>query len=183
MREGEAAARDFSSQAEVDQLDAVFAIDHDVFRLQVAVNHSSLVDVFERFADADGDAFRALGRELLFFVENLAQQPPFHPFHRHVHPAGVKLRQHLHHAGMIEFAADFGLAMEAIEEKRIALQFGMGNLEGHHASVAQVGGAEDGGHAAARDQAVDAVMIELVAGTQGGDHRGLPACVCLMQVP
>jgi len=118
-----------------------------------------------RFADADGDALGALGRELLFFIENLAQQTAFHPFHRHVHAAGVKLRQHLHDPGMIEFAADFGLAMEAVEEKWVALQFRMGNLEGYDASVAQVGGAEDGGHAAARDEAIDAVMIELLAGT------------------
>jgi hypothetical protein len=40
----------------------------------------------------------------------------------------------------------------------------MGNLEGDGAVVAQIGGAVDGGHAAAGDRGIDAVGIDLRTG-------------------
>ena len=38
-------------------------------------------------------------------------------------------------------------------------------------AVAKIGGAENGGHAAAGDDAFDAVMIELVAGVDGNPRE------------
>ena len=68
---------------------------------------------------------------------------------------------------MIELGADLLLALEALEENRIALHLGMRNLDGDLAAGAKVGGAEDGGHAAAGHQGFDAVVIELVPGMEG----------------
>ena len=75
---------------------------------------------------------------------------------------------------MIEGLADFLFAVEAVEEDRIAFHFRVGNFDGDGAAVAEVGGAENGGHAAAGDDAVDAVVIELFAGVDGNPRR---ACV------
>jgi hypothetical protein len=65
---------------------------------------------------------------------------------------------------MVEFAADIGFAMEAVEEKGIALEFRVRNLEGDDAPVAQIRGPKNSGHAASGNQAVDAVVVELIAG-------------------
>ena len=43
-----------------------------------------VVDVGERLADAERDFDGALGRKLLLFVEDLAQQLAIDPFHHHV---------------------------------------------------------------------------------------------------
>ena len=64
---------------------------------------------------------------------------------------------------MIELPADLLFALKAVEEERVAFHFGMGNFDGDGASVAQVGAAKDGSHAAAGDEVFDAVMVELIA--------------------
>ena len=74
--------------------------------------------------------------------------------------------QHLHHAGMVQLFADFDLALEAVEEYRVSFHLRMGDLDGDGAPVAHVGRAIDRRHSAARDQFLDAVVAELVAGTQ-----------------
>ena len=68
---------------------------------------------------------------------------------------------------MVELGADFLFALEALVENRVALHLGMRNLDGNLAAGEKVGGAEDGGHAAAGHQGVDAVVIELVPGMEG----------------
>ena len=52
LGERQAARARIAGDAEVDQLDVVVLIHHDVFRLQVAVHHAVVVNVFERVADA-----------------------------------------------------------------------------------------------------------------------------------
>jgi hypothetical protein len=49
----------------------------------------------------------------------------------------------------------------------------MGHFNGDRPAVVQIGGAIDGRHAAARHQFLDAIVTELVAGTQyrHGDYR------------
>ena len=67
---------------------------------------------------------------------------------------------------MIELLADLLFALEAVEKERIASISGWGILMATDAVVAQVGGAEDGGHAAAGNEAFDAVVVELIAGME-----------------
>src|SRR5579862_4529534 len=65
---------------------------------------------------------------------------------------------------MIEGLADIFLAVKTVEEDRVAFHFRMGNLDGDCPAGAKVGAAKDRGHAAAGDNAIDAVMIELFSG-------------------
>ena len=92
-----------------------------------------------------------------------AQQFPRHPFHHNVGIVPALVGNHLHDAGVIELFADLLLALEALEEDGVALHLGVGNLDGHGLSGAQVGALEDRGHAAAGDQAVDLEVVELFA--------------------
>ena len=100
----------------------------------------------------------------------VAQQVAGHPFHHHVDAAVVIVFENLHHARMVELLADLLLALEAIEENRIAFHFRMRDLDGDGAAVARIGRLIDGGHAAAGDQAFNFVVIEGIAGMEGS-HR------------
>ena len=114
------------------------------------------------------------GGKFLFGVQDLAQQLSIHPLHDHVDLAAVVVGVHLHDAGMVELFADFLFAAKAVEKNRIAFHFRVGDFDGDGAAGAEIGAAKNGGHAAASDHAVDAVMIELFAGTDGKPRR---ACV------
>src|ERR1700731_2232816 len=71
---------------------------------------------------------------------------------------------------MIQSLTDLFLAMETVEKCGIALDLGMGDFDGHLPAVSQVSTAKYGGHATAGHQAVNAVMIELLARMERG-HR------------
>src|SRR5205823_8442955 len=78
---------------------------------------------------------------------------------------------HLHHAGLVHSLADFLLTMKALEEDRVALHLGMRDLDGNRAAGAQVRASKDRGHTAARRNAFDAVMIELITRMEWGHRR------------
>jgi hypothetical protein len=64
---------------------------------------------------------------------------------------------------VIQLLANLLLAMEAVEENRVALHLGMRNLDGNRVPGAQIRTAKDGGHAAACSDAFNVVVIESVA--------------------
>jgi hypothetical protein len=72
---------------------------------------------------------------------------------------------------MIELPADIRLAVEAIEEERIALEFGVRNLNCDLSAGANVRATKDRGHAAAVNQAIDPVVADPVAGLGSLNHR------------
>jgi hypothetical protein len=71
---------------------------------------------------------------------------------------------------MIHQLADFFLAAETLKQSGVALDFGMGDLDGNRPAVVEIGGAEDGGHATAGSQGFDPIVIQLVAGVEDS-HR------------
>ena len=88
------------------------------------------VDVLERVGDAEGEFGGALGRELAELVEDAAEELAFDPLHDHV---GLRLAgggEDLHDAGVVEAGADVGLALEALVGGGVALDAGVGDLDG-----------------------------------------------------
>ena len=130
------------------------------------MHHAIGVDVCQRLEHALGDADGAVvGKPAL--VENAAQRTALAPLHDHVNAGALFAAEHAHDVGVVETFTDACFALEAIGKERIGFHVGMGNLQGHSAVVAQVGGAIDGSHAAARDHRIDAVGINLRAGFKG----------------
>ena len=68
---------------------------------------------------------------------------------------------------MIHHSADLGLALEAVEQHRLAFHLGMRNLDRHLFAVVQIGGAKDGSHAAAGHDGVNPVMVQGIADFDG----------------
>jgi hypothetical protein len=77
------------------------------------------------------------------------------------------VREDFHHPGVVQGLPDFFLAMEAVEENRIAFHLGMRDLEGYGTAGARIRSAENGGHAAAGSETVYPVVIELFPGVDG----------------
>ena len=118
------------------------------------------MNVIEGLAQGESNADGALRGKLFLFVQDLAQQAAVHPFQNHVAAAALFIVEYANDAGMIEFFADFLFALEAVEQDRVGFHFLVGNLDRDGAPVARVRAAENRGHAASGDQAIDAVMIE-----------------------
>ena len=109
-------------------------------------------------------AYRALRRQFLLLDQDLPQQPSIDPLQNHIHLAAVFVGEHFHHRGMVQFRADLFLAPKALVKSGIAFHFGVGNLDGYVAIVAQIGAAKNRSHPAASNELVDAVMVQCVAG-------------------
>jgi len=168
--------RGAAGNAEVDQLDAILRVDHDVLGLQIAVHYASAVDVVECLADTAGDAQGPIGGNALGPAQNIAQEPPFHPLHHHVRAAAPLVGKDLHHRGVIQIAPDFLLLAEAVDQQRVVFHVGMGHFDGYHRAGAQIGSAKDRGHAAACGHAFETIMIELCAAAQPNRRVLLDGC-------
>ena len=51
----------------------------------------------------------------------------------------------------------------------------MRNFDGHFIAVVQVGGSKDGRRALARDDAVDSIVVQLIAGITGDSNKFIAA--------
>ena len=78
------------------------------------MHHAVLVHVVQGIADSQRDFHSVLNRQLLFFVQDRAQQPAFDPLHHHVELAALFAVECLHHARVIEQLPDLLLPLEAL---------------------------------------------------------------------
>ena len=163
FRKRQPARSHIGGDPEIDQLDVVLRVHHDVFRLQIAMHHAVPVNVFERRGNLHCDLHRAPGGKLALLVHDLAKQPPFHPFHRHVNLGVVGGGINLHHSRMIKLFANLLLAVKAFKEDRVSFHFRMRNFNGHGFAGILVGGAKNRRHAAVSHQVFNQVLIEFVA--------------------
>jgi hypothetical protein len=76
---------------------------------------------------------------------------------------------------MIEFLADFFFPLEAVEKNRVRFHFFVGNFDRDFAVIAQIDAAKNGSHAASGGYAVDAVVIEFIAGLESTHGEKRPA--------
>src|ERR1035437_747174 len=120
------------------------------------------MDVVQGVKDGDSDAEGAVLRDSAF-GHNLAQQAALAPLHDHVNAGAILSAIDAHHLGVEKLFADGGLALKAVKEDGIGFHVGMGNLEGNHAVVAYVHGAEDGRHTAAGNGRFNAIEVDLRA--------------------
>jgi len=167
VSEGEAAGAGVGGDAEVDEADVVVAVDHDVFRLHVAVDDAVGVDVLEGAADADGELDGAVDGQLWLLLNDLAEKMAGDPLHDHVDLGAAGIGEDLHDGWMMQAGADVCLALESLEEGGVALDLGVGDFDGDLRAGASVDGAEDGGHAAGGHQLFEVVVVELIAGVNG----------------
>jgi hypothetical protein len=72
---------------------------------------------------------------------------------------------------MIQLPANSLLTPEALREKRIAFDLGVGNLDGDLTAGAEIRAAIDGGCGTSGNQVLQGIVIELAAGEYRGQNR------------
>ncbi len=140
--------------AEVGEDDAARAIQHDVGRFDVAVDHIALVGVGERRADILNDADGLGQRQALalrgVFFQSILERAAVNKLHHHVIRRAVVIEVvDLNDVGVAQCADVLGLAREAAEEVRVFGQERVHEFDGHVAVEAGLIGFVYFGHAAA----------------------------------
>jgi hypothetical protein len=157
-----AGGADRARDAEIGE-DGLVALEQDVLRLDVAVDHSVGVGVVQRAQHLAGDLKRVIDGKLALPVKPLTEALPIYV--RHGVPelvgavgspcagAGIEDRQDV---GMLEPGGDPDLVEEALGPE-CGRQIGMQHLEGYRAVVPQIVGEIDGRHTAPANLAVEPV--------------------------
>ncbi len=151
--------------AEVHDLGAPVGGDHDVRRLQVAVDDALRVRVLERVEALPGQAQHLLERQLLVLCE-CGERAPLDVLHHDERDPldGVPDVEDRHDALVQQLARGARLAVEALlvllPLGRRELHRGLDQLHGHAPVDRGVAGEQDGSHRAAADRLLDDVPPE-----------------------
>ena len=137
----------------------VAAGEHDVVRLDVAVDHAVFVGIPERAADFAGDLHRRVDRELRFAREPLPQRLALDERHDVIdQAAGLARVVEWEDVRVLECGGDRDFAEEPVAAEG-GRDLGLEQLDGHTALVLEVLGEEDDGHPALTQLALDAVAV------------------------
>jgi hypothetical protein len=138
VAEGVGGVADELDHAEVEQLDVLVLLpglaaqgQHDVLRLEIAVDQAARVGVAERLDDLAGQDERAAHAQRAL-AERVAQRATAHQLHDHEHPALVLAEvEHLDDVGVIEQVRRHRLALEAGHHVVEVGETGQDGLQGH----------------------------------------------------
>ena len=154
-------------EAEVEELGLALARDHDVRRLDVAVDEPVLPGVAETVHelkhDLDGGRLLDLAPALDQLLEGLA----LHVFHRdEVDVAGLAHVVGLDHVGVVEGRGGLGLEEEASDVALVLGEVRVEELEGHDLAELEVARLVDGPHGARAEllEELEARNLALTAG-------------------
>ena len=145
-------------EAEVHDDEVAALVHHDVLRLEVAVDDAAVVRGGESGAELARGLQRLVAGQPADAREQRGEIFAVHVFHRDerraVYLADV---EHAADVGMRNQAGDADLAVEALEQPRIARRLFGEELERDRLPEREIGGAVDFAHAAAPEQSENAV--------------------------
>ena len=174
---GHAALIEHLGEAPVHDLDLAEAADHDVRRLQVAVDHALRVGVGDRLADLleDGEEPRPVLVGASSRRQERRQRAAPHQLHRDEQPAVGQPAQLVdrHDARVLELPADLRLLDESPDHLGVVAMFLADHLDGQVAAEVEVAALEDGPHAPA-SQLADELISRGWVGRPVTFHRSGP---------
>ena len=149
-----------AGEAEVGQLRAAGRRDHDVAGLHVEMEHAEPGGVLEGARDLHDEAARFERRKFAALPQQRAQGAALDEFHHEVvMPVGLGDVDRLDDVGMIEAGGGAGFLQESLDEDGVLGELAGEHLDGDDAVHADLVGAVDGAHAAARD-----LRAQMIAG-------------------
>ena len=138
--------------------------DHQVRRLQVAMDHPALVRVLERLANLDPRSTTSRQGRAPRSCEDRVQGRALDEFHRDVQRAPeLAIAQVPDDAGMAELVEDLELALEPLLDLVALGELAMDDLDGDDAPALLVGPPIDHAHGAGAQDRLDPVRAELLA--------------------
>ena len=171
--EREAPALDGFRDAEIHDAQRAIVTQHDIGRLEVAMDDVVFVHVIERVAHAAANFQRVRFRHWPHGRHEMRECVPLQVFGDNVRTALVFDRDEPQQERMIQDAADFLLTLKPPEKSRVALVLHMRDFDGDLLAALAIGGAIDHGHAAAADDLRDleTVIHDLARVKLAGSHR------------
>ena len=160
-----AAGAEHAGDAEVHDLRAAFRVDHDVCRLQVAVDHAALVRMLHAVANLDHQAHARVGVERARI--GIGQQvAAAHQLHRQERNAGAMVAvdpggKHVRDVRVVEQGERLAFQLEATQCPGIVLGAAQ-HLERHLALRVLLLGQVHRAHAATSEQAENAELADLL---------------------
>jgi hypothetical protein len=121
------------------------------------------VNVVQRLTDVYRDTRSPIGWQHALAREHIAQQLPFDPFQCHVDSALVIFADFLNYSQVIHHSAYFFLTPEPLVKDGVTFGLGMRNLNCDRLAGAKVRASKYRRHAAARDQPIKPVMVDMIA--------------------
>jgi hypothetical protein len=156
---------------EVGQLDLALCGDHQVRRLEVAVDHALLVRVVQRVADLDGQVDHLAPGERAALAEDVVEGHPVDVLHREIRgPAVPPEGQEADDVGVAELLEDRGLATEALVGLALLAGLAADDLDGGGPARRLVDRPIDHAHRAGAEDRLDPERTEVFA-----DHDSDPA--------
>ena len=139
---------DMSGQSEIGQLRHSSFGDHDVPRLDVAVQESFAMSVLQCQRNLLNDLKRASFRKFAFFLEELMHIGTVHVLHDKV-MAIVHARVHRgNDVGVVQFGGRFAFLLKAFDVVRVRTEAAGENFDCHQTVQADLAGQEDRRHGA-----------------------------------
>lgn len=167
-------------QTEVQHFELPFRGQHQVLRLDVAVNHPVLVRVLEPVRRLPREVARDVDRQRPLALEVLRECHPLHVFHdEEVHPAGFVGVERLNDVRVAEAGGGAHLVQEPGQGRVAVQQVRVNHLERDLAAHAHLLGKVHGAHAAFAEYLEHAVprvptQLRRHAGRLHLRHRGAP---------
>ena len=133
------------------------ALEQNVFRLDVAMHHTTLMRVLQRVCHFAGNAQRVVDGQLLFAIQPIAQRLAIHKRHDvedgAVHLTRIMQRENVR---MLQICRRLDLGQKPLGANRHR-EFGLEHLDRDLAIVLEVLGEIDGSHATSAKFTLDAV--------------------------
>ena len=147
-----------AGDAEVRDLHLAARVQHDVARLDVAVDHALRVSGLERATHVHRDVRGAIGHDAPAAGQELGERPAFHVLHDDEVHAVVRARVEDRHDVLVgDPRRRLRLATEALDELVVLGEARREELDRHLAAQDGVVTEEDLGHAASSELVLDAV--------------------------
>src|SRR5690242_840470 len=135
--------------AKVHHENAVFRVQHDVLRFQVAVYHTGCVGRFQSAANLRDNLYRLIRRKFSFFLQHHAKIAALHELHGdELDPFGLSQIENANDVPVGNFASQDKFLFEAAEDFRIAGEFGTDQLESNEAVQLGIARFINGSHSA-----------------------------------
>ena len=140
---------DMSGQSEIGQLRHSSFGDHDVPRLDVAVQESFAMSVLQCQRNLLNDLKRASFRKFAFFLEEFMHISAVHVLHDEVMAPSHSANVHRgNDVGVVQFGGRFAFLLKAFDVVRIRTEAAGQNFDCHQTVQADLAGQEDRGHGA-----------------------------------
>jgi hypothetical protein len=139
------------SDAEIHELDLAVPLDHDIARLDVAVDEPAHMSIIQGIADLDGDHGPHIDRQCPGFLDDVGKVGPVNVFHHNAVGRFVPVIVDVDDVLVLERSSDPAFALETLDDLSIMMIGLFQLLDGHRPAEGLLDSLVHRGHAPGPD--------------------------------